>query len=300
MPQGESGANTLPADDEGKLNQLSTVTGVVVLAFSSMHFICSSTTDSSLQREVKGFHRRFNSIKESTIKCLEKCRITVVIVVYLLTSVLGVGEHRKFLEDKQKKLRKSDDHWELFGQLNLYWNYLSFDLLDKLIDELVEKNSEFEEIKKEMEEYKEGMERFRESTTLLLFCQVERHEDADPPPGFRKMVTEHQWPETITLKDVEEFRRRFLYTFGLPQCAMMVYRIQRKCFEVTWFGALPISVGVLLRESKGTIEVFREFRVISVEIDGDCVYQHLLQPVSHSKKQNSNLNFCHAASGCGQ
>ena len=249
--------------------------------------VTESQQVTNLEREIKGLHRRFNSIKELTIKCLEKCRITVMTVVYLLTSILGVGGHKKFLEDKYKVLRQSEDHSELFARLNLYWKYLSVDLLDGLIDELIEKNREFEEIKEEMEKYKEEINRFRESTTLVLFCQVERNMltiddvEAVPPPGFQKMVTEHQWPETVTLKDVEEFRKSFLRRFQLPECALMVYKIRRKCFEVTWFGALPAQ---LLMESREMIKVLRDFKVGSVVIDGECVYQaptQPLQPVSH-------------------
>ena len=244
--------------------------------------VTESQQVTNLEREIKGLHRRFNSIKELTINCLEKCRIAVTTVVYLLTSILGVGEHKKFLEDKHKVLRKSEDHLELFGELNLYWNYLSFDLLDELIDELIEKNSEFKEIKKEMEEHKEEMKRFRKSTTLVLFCQaINPHVGAVLPPGFQKMVTEHQWPETVTLKDVEEFRKSFLLELQLPKCALMVYKIRRKCFEVTWFVALPAQ---LLVESGEMIKVFIEFKVVSVKIDGECVYQaqtQPLQPVSH-------------------
>lgn len=194
-------------------------------------------------------------------------------VVYLLTTVLSISEHSKYLEEKQKVLRKSEDHLELFGHLNLYWNYLSFDLFDGLIDELSQENSGFNWIKEEMEKYKKEMQKFKESTTLVLFCEVQQPTEADPPPGFRKLVTEHQWPETVTLKDVEDFRKRFLHTLGLPECAMMVYRIRKKCFEITWFGVIPESVGQLLRESDGTVEVLKDFKVISVEIDGECVYQ---------------------------
>ena len=61
-------------------------------------------------------------------------------VVYLLTSVLAVGEHKEYLKENHKFLRNSQDHWELFGELNLYWNYLSFGLLD---DELIEENTDF-------------------------------------------------------------------------------------------------------------------------------------------------------------
>ena len=47
----------------------------------------------TLKGEIKGLHRWFNCVKESTIKCLEKCRIAVMTVVYLLTSILSVDEH---------------------------------------------------------------------------------------------------------------------------------------------------------------------------------------------------------------
>ena len=152
----------------------------------------------------------------------------MVTVVFLLTSALG--ECKGFLETKRKDLRKSEDHWELFEGLNLYWNYLSFGLLHGLIDDLFERNKAFGEIKKEMEKYSQGIQQFRARTKLVLFCEVHYSMLAiNPllqPPGFRKMVTEHQWPETVTLKDVEEFRKRFLHTFGLQECAIMVHRIR--------------------------------------------------------------------------
>ena len=248
------------------------------IAFTNERMILA--TDSSaveaLQEEIKGFHRSFNSIKESTIKCLEKCRITVVTVVYLLTSALG--ECKGFLKTKRKDLRKSEDHWELFEGLNLYWNYLCFSLLHGLIEELFERNKEFGEIKEEMEKYSQDMQKFRARTTLKLFCQVDYGmlgitQQPCPPQGFRNMATEHPWPETVTLKDVEEFRKRFLLIFGLPECAMMVHRIENKCFEITWFGVLPPTVLRLLKEP----DIISLLEVSSVEIDGECVDQPLPQ-----------------------
>ena len=109
----------------------------------------------------------------STIQCLERCRVTIVTVVYLLTSVLAVGEHKEYLRENRKVLRNSQDHWELFGELNLYWNYLSFGLLDGLLDELIEENADFIRIKEIMDKYKEDMQMFKELTTLALFCQVQ-------------------------------------------------------------------------------------------------------------------------------
>jgi hypothetical protein len=235
----------------------------------------------ALQHEIKGLHQRFNSIKESTIKCLEKFRITVVSVVYMLTSVLFVFEHKDFLGKKHKALCQCEDHWELFGELNLYWNYLSYSLMDGLVGQLVHRNSAFITIQEQMTVYKEDMLEFRRRTTLVLFCKVSptilRISEADPSGisevDLQKMVTEHQWPQTVTLEDVEQFRKGFLQTFSLPECAVMVHRIRTGSFEVTWFVFLPPTIIQLLKESRGRIWVFKDFKVSSAVIDGELVYQ---------------------------
>ena len=184
-----------------------------------------STAVEALKMEIKGFRRRFNCVKESTIKCLEKCHIAVRIVVYMLTAILSVDEHKRFLEEKHKELRKCDDHWELFGELDFYWNYLTCDCLDELIEELTVKNKAFLSIAREMAVYKRDLQEFRKRTTLELFCLTVPYTNKDPPPGFRKMVTTHKWPDAITLEDVETFRKCFVITYNLQQCAMMVNSI---------------------------------------------------------------------------
>ena len=237
-----------------------------------------STAVEALKMEIKVFHRWFNCVKESTIKCLEKCQIAVRIVVYMLTAILSVDKHKKFLEEKHKVLRKCDDHWELFGELNLYWNYLACDLLDKLIEELTVKNNSFESIAREMAAYKEDLQSFRKRTTLKLFCQAVPYTNEDPPPGFRKMVTTHKWPDTITLEHVENFQTSFRNTFNLQQCAMIVNSIRTGSFEVTWFVLIPDTVIEILKKSKAKIAAFQQYNVNMVVINGICVFEAPLQP----------------------
>ena len=295
----ESAANSTAGDNEDKSKPPKIpVPGEAAIATRSLtlsisdHLLCIVSDSSAvavLQEQIKRLHQRFNSMKLATIQCLETCCITIARVLFVLTSALS--GNKASLEQKCKELRESKNHWELFEVLNPYWNYLSFGLLDELVDDLSESNNDFGDIKKQMDQYKEDIQKFRENTTLVLFCQldysmlaVNQLQPCNPPPGFQKMVTEHQWPETVTLKDVEEFRKAFLLCFGLPECAMMVHRIRRKCFEITWFGVIPESIGQLLRESNGTIKALKDFKVILVEIEGECVYQSpadLIQSVSH-------------------
>ena len=121
-----------------------------------------------------------------------------------------------FLKENHKALRQCEDHLELFGSLNFYWNYLAYDLLDHLIGELVKKHNFFETVSAEMVMYKKELQEFRKRTPLDLFCQTGTFSlDDDPPPGFRKMVVKFDWPQTATLEDVETFRRRYTISYDL-------------------------------------------------------------------------------------
>ena len=227
-----------------------------------------------VQAEIKRLHRRFNSLKELTIRGLEKSKVAVMTVVYYLTTILTVREHKGFLEEKQKSLSESSNHWELFGKLNLYWTYLSYGLLEHLVEELALKHNWFQTAADEMAVYKKDLEEFRKRTTLVLFCEADhRALEDDPPPAFRRMVVKLDWPRTATLEDVERFRRRYASSYDLQTCAMMLNSIGTGSFTVTWF--IPVSVVEMLRK-KRALAVFKEFSVTRLEIHTStqiCVYQ---------------------------
>ena len=234
--------------------------------------IPGSSTVEAVEAEIDGFHQRFNSIKELTIRGLQKCYVTVLTVVYILTNIRTVKEHM-FLKENHKALRQCEDHLELFGSLNFYWSYLACDLLDHLIRELAKKHKFFSTVAGEMALYKKDLLEFRKRTTLELFCKAEPNTEEDPPPGFRKLVVKFDWPETATLEDVEKFRRQYASSYNLQTCAMMLNSIGTGSFTVTWF--VPASVVEILRK-KRALAVFKEFNVTRLEIHTStqvCVYQ---------------------------
>ncbi|CAI8053745.1 hypothetical protein GBAR_LOCUS29368, partial [Geodia barretti] len=275
----ESAANTTAGDDDKVKSEPS----------SQLNPANTTGTVAMVQAEIKRLHRRFNSLKELTIRGLEKSKVAVMTVVYYLTTILTVREHKGFLEEKQKSLSESSNHWELFGKLNLYWTYLSYGLLEHLVDELALKHNWFQTAAGEMTAYKKDLEEFRKRTTLVLFCEADpRVLDEDPPPGFRKMVVKFDWPQTATLEDVEKFRRRYAISYDLQTCAMMLNSIGTGSFTVTWF--VPVSVVEMLRK-KRALAVFKEFSVTRLEIHTStqiCVYQILPQrPVAPSSTSDS-------------
>ena len=210
-------------------------------------------------------------MKDLTIQGLQKCCGAVMTVVYILTNIRSQAD-RVFLKENHKALiRQCEDHLELFGSLNFYWNYLTPDLLEHLITELAKKHERFQTVAREMTLYQKDLEDFRKNATLPLFIKADPHTlDEDPPPGFRKFVVKFDWPPTKILEDVEKFRRQYASSYNLLTCAMMLNSIGTGSFTVTWF--IPVSVVEMLRK-KRALTVFKEFSVTKLEIDGSCVYE---------------------------
>ena len=264
-----------------------------------------------VRREVEVFESKFNAMKMATIQCLERFRISVMCIVYTLTSLRadGMGEHKIFLERYRSTLNQSQNHWELFGSLNLYyWNYLAYHLLDHLIVELSRNhqyltNAEgktmeqsltdaeirtmeqlFTDVIGKMEQYKTDLKCFRVRTPLWLFCEAQEDEIDDPPPTFRKIVVKHNWSDstsTATLEDVEIFRQRYVRHYNLRDCAMMLNSIRPGTFTVTWF--VPSSVVEVLKKER-PIKVIKEFDVIRMEVARSCVYEAPV--IRHVSSQN--------------
>ena len=228
---------------------------------------------SAVEAQIKQLHERFNAMKDLTIQGLQKCCVAVMTVVYILTNIRSQTD-RVFLKENHKVLRQCEDHLELFGSLNFYWNYLAPDLLDHLIRELAKKHDWFQTVAGEIAVYNKDLEEFKKGTTLMLFVEADPCTlNEDPPPGFRMMVVKFDWPDTATLEDVEKFRRRYASSYNLQTCAVMLNSIRTGSFTVTCF--IPVSVVETLRK-KRALAVFKEFSVTRVEIHTltqICVYQ---------------------------
>ena len=231
-------------------------------------------TVAAVHSQVQKFHQRFNEIKEATVKQLIACQIAVTAMVFWLTSIKALDKHKVFLEKNLEALEQCRSHWMLFAKLNLYWNYLAYDLLYQFLEVLTSHYEEFRTISENMAAYKEDLERFRQNTPLRLFCRAElmplTGRDV-PPPGFQEMVMEFNWSEKVTLEEVERFRKRYAELYKLEDCAMMVNSIIPGSFIVTWF--VPVSIVEAIRQKKkGVFNLFTEFQVTRLVIAGKRVF----------------------------
>ena len=222
--------------------------------------------------QVEKFRQRFNGIKRATINCLILCQIAVATMPCWLTEINSLCEHEMFLKENLDAFAKCETHWLLFGKLNFYWNYLAYDLLYQLIEVLSHSYREFKPIHRDIVAYKKDVEEFRKCTFLKVFCEVQLEPLSgknDPPPGFKTMVVDFKWAKDVTLEEVEMFRRRYATSYRLNDCAMMVNSIWPGSFTVTWF--VPVSTIRGMAEGMD-VELFAEFNVITLVIDGTCAY----------------------------
>ena len=223
-------------------------------------------TSQYVQAKITKFEKRFKELKKATRECLEKKKISVKQVMDALTSMPAddLEEHKQFLKENLNDLSDSSDIPELIAKLSLlYWNYLSYQLLEYLIKEFGL------EVEREMEIYKLDLQRFRQKTPLALFCQSQKRKPRKPSEEFKEMVAEFDWPHEVTLEVVEQFRQELAYHYKLRECALLLAVVRRGCFIITWF--IPESIVKKLRENIPH-SILRKYDVISLQIAGVKVY----------------------------
>ena len=177
--------------------------------------------------QIRNFRLRFKAIRNATIECLEKSsQISMATVVFYITSILGIrvqqSEIEHFLDGYEENFVK------LFEFLDLYWNYYSYDLLDKLIERLVVNEILFESVKKQMEEYEEDMEIFREHTDMKEMFQgqfLSFTEFYALPKDSKKFIVRIEYPFVQTLQDLENVREHLASERSISQCALLLKSI---------------------------------------------------------------------------
>lgn len=243
----------------------------------------------AVRDKIEHLKTRFNALKRSTVECLNKVRISVLAVASIFTTLCAIRQDdycKMFLGKNIERLNQSQDHWELFGSLNVYWSYLSYHLLKHLIVVLAQRyHSSFTDVKAAMYEYKEDLQRFRMSTKLTLFYKAENvciMDENDPPQDFRKVTVTHNiCCDNFTLDDIEKFRQRYSSHYNLQSFAMIMSSIVPGSLIVTWF--IPLSVIEIVTKEK-PIYLFKDFNVSTLELDGICVHLTFSKSTNASSK----------------
>ena len=242
--------------------------------FQSSCAVMLAMSSDDVKEMMQKLDQSFLNLKNTTRERLEKSKVVVERVADALTSLSPFNDddhHKIFLESHVQALFKADNLSELFGTMNFHWNYLDPSLLDHLVVRF-----DLKAVKIQMEHYKSELHQFRMKTSLVLFCRAQKRKRINPPPDFQEMVAEFDWPETVTLEVVEQFRQEYASRYNLKECAMMVARISTGCFVITWF--ISESITELLRE--GLPEgIANRYSLLSLTIAGTCIFCHSTQVI---------------------
>ena len=220
-----------------------------------------------VQRMIQMFQTKFGLLKNAVKRCLQDHGVQVKAIADVLTSLsFDKDENEKiFLQSHVSVLFQAADIPELFGTMNFHWNYLSPPPLDELVNSF-----DLCKVQRKMKIYMSNLRKFREKTPLRLFCQTLQRRKIMLSPEFTKMVAEFDWPKTVTLEVVEEFRQEYVSHYYLRECAMMLAEAIRGCFIITWF--VPSSAAEKLKQ-KLPREILEKYSTIKLEIAGDCIYR---------------------------
>ncbi|CAI8045371.1 hypothetical protein GBAR_LOCUS25095 [Geodia barretti] len=226
----------------------------------------SSMTPTYVKAKIKQFEKRFNKLKRSIRDSLKQSKIPIERIADVLSDMPAddIPDHKFFQDACLHLLYRADDQNELFGTLNPHVNYLSYHLLDYLVDEFDLK------IKDEMEKYKEDLQKFREKTPLKLYCKTQKKRYIKLSSEFREVVAVFEWPDDVTLEVVEQFRQEYACHYSLRECAMMVAEIRPCSFIVTWY--VPESVAEKLK-TRIPKEILQKCSATKLVVDGSCVYE---------------------------
>ena len=181
------------------------------------------------------------------------------------------NNHIQFVEDKMPRIANATTVKEIFGYLDLYWSFLSTDLLEYILHILQEPMS-----MAQMGEFVIKVEDFRKTTLLKVYWKVESVDPASQPVDLQLMqlVTDHK-PEALsgnsTLEDVEQFRQRFAIAYTIDKVALCISKISPGSVKITW--SIPPSIAdQLLSDIQKHPERLEKLHLLSASIGSTTVY----------------------------
>ena len=156
--------------------------------------------------------------------------------MFIIASIIGIRVTQSEVESSFEKYEKNVS--KLFKFLDYYWNYYSYDILDKFIEKLAAKERSFEPVKKEMEAYREDMKKFREETSMeQMLLEKELLAIEAAPPDADEIFIKKDSVKTGSIKsleDLQEFRKAFSGFYTLNECAVLLKEIGDEVI-VAWY-----------------------------------------------------------------
>ena len=225
-------------------------------------FIYLIITSVATQKELK---EEFIQLKGLCIEALLRGRITVKDVIEVL-SIESDTNPKNILDNVHKnELLQASDHYELMGRLSFNMDYLSYDLLDYLVEKF--------NLDVDMKKYESKLCSFLENTSLTFFCKTHKIKRM-MFSSFREIVVRFGWPENTQkmLDVIDNFWKNLVFIYKLPKHVIMLAHACKTPFVFTWFVPALVSMHMVSRKHHLSTKLLDEFSVNEIKIAGYQIY----------------------------
>ena len=227
----------------------------------------------AVKSDIKRLEEEFDCLKDATRNILDQKRIEVKVLVDRVTSLPARDkeQHKEFISEYKKEFASCTSTDEVFIQLNNYWDYLNWGILNHIITKF-----SLASLESKRQNYKEELERFMDHTMLDQLPEAEDDERyEEPPQAFVKIVSSHELTKPVTLKKIDEFRKRFAHKYALRSCAIYLLSM-RDCMVIVTM-LVPCSVKAMIGKEMISSSDFEEFSLVHMELNGITVFPQDLQ-----------------------
>ena len=247
--------------------------------------VANISDDTDIASQIQEFEERFERLEFASLTELEEKQVDLKRFRHslILLPAKIKKEHATFLKENLPTISKAESIDEIFMQLNLYWNFIDYSLLEHIVNRFCS-----EEVKKDMVQYISDLEAFRKATTIsqMIHCWPGRIE---PPPHFSKVTCKlNHDAATYTLHELDQLRVRFCHEFSLSDSIMMLHSFIAGSVVIVWMipsGSVHDLRMELLRHGSMNPEFFEEQAILSIMVDDSYAYLYMpvtLKPVAAS------------------
>lgn len=209
--------------------------------------------------------KRIEDLEEKYLALVEKTQTEVMeqnpklatfcMKITLLPTALK-DEHQQYLKDNLPQLYRADSIPEIFGLLNLYWNFLHYSLLQRIIE--VYGSDDTKEL---MESYIRDVESFQQETTLAMFWKANPKRKSTKSLGGEivEALTSHvKLKSSSFLKSIEDLRQEFACAISLPEFTIVIKDILQGSVIIVWL--MPAKGATTLKNQvkEGRVEFFKQ------------------------------------------
>lgn len=225
--------------------------------------------------QIQEFEQRFEKLEFASLEELEEKQLDLKRFRHslILLPAKIKKEHTTFLKENLPTISKAENIDEIFMQLNLYWNFIDYSLLEHIISRFCSDG-----LKKEMAQYISDLEAFRKATTISQMIRSWPGR-IDPPPHFSRVTCKlNRDASTYTLQELDQLRVSFCHEFSLSDSIMMLHSFIEGSVVVVWVmptGSVSDLRMELLKQGSVNPLFFEDNAVVSISIDGRCAYLYM-------------------------